>query len=136
MNFETSASSRGRMRSSASTIVTFVPYDAYTSANSMPIAPAPTMKSDPGASFCMSAPVDDQIRSSSIFSVGRSLGRDPVAMMTLAASWTVRLPSDDSTSTFPGPFRRPKPERCVTLFFLKRCATPFVIWATTRRLRS
>jgi hypothetical protein len=49
----------------------------------------------------MSAPVDDQMRFSSIFRTGRSRGREPVAMMTWSASWIERLPSAASTSTFP-----------------------------------
>ena len=38
------------------------------------------MNSEPGALLCASAPVEDQMRSSSILRTGRSRGREPVAM--------------------------------------------------------
>ena len=69
------------------------------SANSIPTAPAPTTAREPGASFWYRAPVEDQIRSSSILSMGRSRGRDPVAMMMLEASYVAFSPSAPSTST-------------------------------------
>ena len=48
---ETSASSTGRMRGSISMTVTSVPKREKIEANSMPTAPAPTMRSDLGTAL-------------------------------------------------------------------------------------
>ena len=105
------------------------------SANSIPTAPAPTTTSEPGALSWKSAPVDDQIRSSSICRKGRLRGRDPVAMM-MSPAVIRRFSPSLSTSTAPPPSSRPYPSMWATLFFFRRNLTPFERRFATVRLRS
>src|SRR5438093_904122 len=85
-SFETSSSSTGTMRGSASTSVTWTPYAAYTSANSTPTAPAPMMAIDLGARSFRTAPFDEITVFSSMATPGSDFGSDPVAMMMARAS--------------------------------------------------
>jgi hypothetical protein len=122
----------GRIRSSASMMVTSLPNDANTSANSIPMAPAPMIPMDFGVSVANTAWSLLHTRSPSIFSMGSDLGFDPVAMMICFASSVRFSPSDDgssspcptcrpgSTCTFPFPAIRPQPTMWSTLFFFNR----------------
>ncbi len=127
---EDSSSSFGSTRSSASMTVTFAPNDAYTSANSIPTAPAPITASDSGILDGKTALSELHTRSPSNFRIGRSFAREPVAMITFFASST-RSPSSPLTATLPLPASRPQPLTCSILFFLNRYATPLAPCSAT-----
>ena len=116
-------------------MVTLVPKAAYTSANSIPMAPAPTTASVLGASCDIMASVESQTRSWSILRKGRSRGREPVARMTCLPVRVCLPPSLAVTSTWPLPASRPRPGTCVTLFFLNRKPIPFTSRSETWRER-
>ena len=81
-SFEISSSSIGRSRGSASTIVTWTPYAAKTSANSTPTAPAPMTTTEGGSCSSRSASSELMTRVLSIATPGRLFGAAPVASTT------------------------------------------------------
>ena len=133
-SFETSSSSTGTMRGSASRIVTWTPYEAKTSANSTPTAPAPTTAIDLGDRSLRTAPFEEITVFSSMVTPGSDFGSEPVARMIARAS-SVSAPPGPFTSTTFFALRVPRPGNKVILFFRKRNSTPFAIRSATRRLR-
>ena len=89
-------------------MVTFVPNALNTSANSMPIAPAPMMPRLAGAALANTAWSEFQTRSPSILRMGSDFAREPVARMMCFAE-IVRSPSLPLTTTLPPPASRPQP---------------------------
>src|SRR5207237_10499253 len=77
-SFETSSSSTGTTRGSASSRVTCTPYEAKTSANSTPTAPAPTTAIDLGARSLRTAPFEEITVFSSMVTPGSDFGSEPV----------------------------------------------------------
>jgi hypothetical protein len=80
-SFETSSSSSGAIRGSASRTVTSAPNARYTVANSKPMAPAPMITTDEGSRSRTSA--SSLVMTWSETSIlGSSRGREPVARTT------------------------------------------------------
>ncbi len=133
-SFETSSSSTGTMRGSASRIVTWTPYEAKTSANSTPTAPAPMTAIDLGWRSFRTAPLEEITVFSSMVTPGSDFGSEPVPRMTARAS-SVSEPPVPFTSTTFFALSVPRPGKRVILFFRKRNSTPLAMRSATRRLR-
>ena len=131
---DTSSSSTGRTLGRASSTVTVVPYEANTSANSIPTAPAPMTTREPGRTSLLTAPFDEMTCFSSSATPGSDLGSEPVARM-MALPSSVCAPSSPLTSTVFRPVRTPTPAYSVILFLRKRNSTPLAIRSATRRER-
>ena len=114
--------------------MTCTPYEAKTSANSTPTAPAPTTAIDLGARSLRTAPFEEITVFSSMVTPGSDFGSEPVARMTARASSGSAPPVAFTSTTF-FPMRVPRPGNSVILFFRKRNSTPLAIRSATRRLR-
>ena len=134
-SFEISSSSIGKSRGRASTIVTWTPYAAKTSANSTPTAPAPITTTEGGRRSSRSASSELMTRVLSIGTPGRLFGAAPVASTIARASSVRTLPSGACTVTAPGAVTVPRPVTRVILFFRNRNSTPLDIRSATWRLR-
>ena len=133
-SFETSSSSTGTMRGSASTSVTWTPYAAKTSANSTPTAPAPMTAIDLGARSFRTAPFEEITVFSSMATPGSDFGSEPVARMRARASIVSAAVAPFTSTTFFA-VSVPRPGNRVILFFRKRNSTPLAIRSATLRLR-
>ena len=131
---ETSSSSIGTTRGSASSIVTSAPYSAKTSANSTPTAPAPITMIERSRVSLRTAPFEEMTFTSSIVTPGNDFGVEPVAMITARAS-SLSVPVAPATSTAVGETSLPRPGKSVILFFRNRNSTPFAMRSATVRLR-
>jgi len=114
-----SSSSVGSGRGNISTTLTRLPKVLYISANSIPMAPAPTMSKLPGTegSASMSVLLATSFPSNS--SPGNSAGREPVAMTMLAAPISA-APFCPLTETRPCPSSLASPAISSTPWLLKR----------------
>ena len=134
-SFEISSSSIGSSRGSASTIVTWTPYAAKTSANSTPTAPAPITTTEGGRRSSRSASSELMTRVLSMRHARQALGRRARREHDRPASSVWVLPSGAWTRTAPGAVSVPRPGMRVILFFRNRNSTPLDIRSATWRLR-
>ena len=101
-----------------STTVTSVPIELYTYANSIPIAPEPTISNFFGCDFNVIASRYPMIFVPSCGKLGNCLEREPVAIITaFSALYSVIVPSSAVTATFFPAFTVPKPLMMSILFF-------------------
>src|SRR5690348_2746557 len=110
----------------------------HTEPSSRPITPAPITPRRFGTSVRSSAPALSMMRLPSNFANGSSIGTEPVAMITLAASSVCLAPSSPVTSTLLPFSSLPVPKNGVTglpLTPLNSMATPPVNCLTILSLR-
>ena len=132
---ETSGSSLGAIRGSASTTVTSAPRSDHNEANSRPTAPAPTTIAERGTSPIASAWSLLMTRLPSSSTPGRLLAYDPVATMKCPAS-SVRFPDSPVTVSFCAESKAPLPVMVSILFFFIRNWRPLCSWSTIFCLRA
>ena len=107
-------------------MVTRMPRDENTDANSAPITPPPIISRLSGACCSPNSPSLVRTPGSSSPSMGRFMGFEPEASST-CVPFSTRLsssPSHPVTSTVLSACRVPVPLTSVTLFALKSCSTP------------